>query len=262
MSTNIVAIPFHETQIIALEEDDTQWVSLRHVCDSIGIDVENQRRKLKAKSWATAVMKTAVAEDGKQRELTMVDRKTFTMWLATIETSRVKDPGARHMIEQFQNEAADALDAYFHDGGAVNPRVNVAQAQHLTGMALAQAQLNLIQQATSIAHLDPVYVTTMTTLALEKGLNNRPDIPVEVRPLYAEDYLKEQGISGKALKSMRSTFGRAVAAEYERRYGNKPMKAFGEVGHRARQINSYTEQDRGLFDEVFNAKFAEQGVLV
>lgn len=263
MSEDIVSIPFHETQIIALEEDGTQWVSLRHACDSIGIDVENQRRKLKAKSWAVAVMKTATGNDGKSYEMTMIDRKTFTMWLATIETSRVKDGGARHRIEQFQNEAADALDSYFHDGGAVNPRVNVAQAQHLTGMALAQAQLNLIQQATDIATLDPVYVTTMTTLALEKGLNNRPDIPVEMRPLYSEDYLKEQGISGKALKSMRSTFGRAVASEYERRYGVKPMKAFGEVGHRARQINSYTEQDRPLFDDVFNERFASQlGILV
>lgn len=262
MSTNIVSIPFHETQILALEEDGTQWISARHVCDSIGLDWSRQRKKLEAKTWACVALKATHDSSGRKQEITMVDRKTFTMWLATIETSRVKDAGARHMIEQFQNEAADALDAYFHDGGAVNPRVNVEQAQHLTGMALAQAQLNLIQQATSIAHLDPVYVTTMTTLALEKGLNNRPDIPVEVRPLYAEDYLKEQGISGKALKSMRSSFGRAVAAEYERRFGVKPMKAFGEVGHRARQINSYTEQDRGLFDDVFNAKFAEQGVLV
>lgn len=261
MSHSIVAIPFHETQIIAIEEDGTKWVSIRHACDSIGIDVENQRRKLKAKPWAVAVMKTATAGDGKSYEMTMIDRKTFTMWLATIETSRVKDERARLMIEQFQDEAADALDAYFNDGGAVNPRVNVAQAQSLSGMALAQAQLNLIQQATSIADLDPVYVTTMTTLALEKGLNNRPDIPVEVRPLYTEDYLKSQGVSGKALKSMRSVFGRAVAAEYAKRYGVKPMKAFGEVGSRARQINSYTEQDRKLFDDVFAEKFATQGVL-
>lgn len=262
MSTNIVSIPFHETQIIAIEEDGTQWVSARHVCESIGLDWSRQRKKLDAKSWAVVALKATTGRDGKTYETTMVDRKTFTMWLATIETSRVKDKGARCMIEQFQNEAADALDAYFNDGGAVNPRINVEQAQHLGGMALAQAQLNLIQQATSIAQLDPVYVTTMTTLALEKGLNNRPDIPFEHRPLYTEDYLRDQGVSGKALKSIRSTFGRAVSAEYERRYGVKPMKAFGEVGHRARQINSYTEQDRPLFDDVFNAKFAEQGVLV
>lgn len=261
MSTNIVSIPFHETQIIAIEEDGTQWIALRHVCESMGIAFSRQLRKLKEKTWARCVLKDTTGSDGKTYEMTMIDRQTFLMWLATINESRVNEDH-RDLVIAYQAEAVGVIDDYFTKGKAVNPRINVEQAQQLGGMALAQAQLNLIQQATSIAQLDPVYVTTMTTLALEKGLNNRPDIPFEHRPLYTEDYLRDQGVSGKALKSMRSTFGRAVSAEYERRYGVKPMKAFGEVGHRARQINSYTEQDRGLFDDVFNAKFAEQGVLV
>lgn len=34
-------------------------------------------------------MMTTVAADGKTREMTFIDRRTFTMWLATIDTGRV-----------------------------------------------------------------------------------------------------------------------------------------------------------------------------
>lgn len=253
MSKAIVSIPFHETQIIALEEDGTHWVSPRHVCASIGIDWKNQHSKLNAKSWACVVLKTTHDSSGRSQELTMVDRKTFTMWLATIETSRVKDLDARRMIEQFQNEAADALDAYFNDGGAVNPRATPAQAQSVADRALAIAkdQLSLISLATSIADLDPTYVANMTRIALGRGMGEVPELPSQDMPLYAEDYLKERGVKGEKLKSLRSTFGRALATEYERLHGEKPKKGIGEVGSRARPINAYTAADRPLFDQVY-----------
>nr|DAS57214.1 MAG TPA: hypothetical protein [Caudoviricetes sp.] len=34
-------------------------------------------------------MMTTVAADGKTREMTFIDRRTFTMWLATIDTGRL-----------------------------------------------------------------------------------------------------------------------------------------------------------------------------
>ena len=50
----------------------------------------------------------------------MIDRRTFTMWLATVDENRVK-PTARAVVAAFQAEAADALDAYFSTGGASKP---------------------------------------------------------------------------------------------------------------------------------------------
>lgn len=41
------------------------------------------------RSWATVVVRTTVAADGKTREKTFIDRRTFTMWLATIDTGRL-----------------------------------------------------------------------------------------------------------------------------------------------------------------------------
>ncbi|WP_425305168.1 phage antirepressor N-terminal domain-containing protein [Corynebacterium diphtheriae] len=40
-------------------------------------------------SWATTVKMTGVGLDGKNREMTCIDLRTLTMWLATIDTNRV-----------------------------------------------------------------------------------------------------------------------------------------------------------------------------
>ena len=65
---------------------------------------------------------TSVAADGKTREMVFIDRRTFTMWLATIDTGRVKNERTRELVRTYQCEAADALDRYFNEGVAINPR--------------------------------------------------------------------------------------------------------------------------------------------
>lgn len=51
-----------------------------------------------------------------------VDRRTFIMWLATINENRVPEGPVRDRVIAFQAEAAGALDAYFAEGIAVNHR--------------------------------------------------------------------------------------------------------------------------------------------
>jgi hypothetical protein len=114
--------------------DGKPEVALRHASETVGLDYSTQLRKLKGKSWATVVMRPTVAEDGKSREMAMVDRRTFTMWLATIDTNRVNED-ARPVLEAFQAEAADALDAYFNDGGAINPSATADQLDTLVTKA-------------------------------------------------------------------------------------------------------------------------------
>ena len=66
------------------------------------------------------MMTVQMPGDTQRRDVLTVDRRTFTMWLATIDTGRLKNDAARQMLIAFQTEAADALDAYFNAGGA-NP---------------------------------------------------------------------------------------------------------------------------------------------
>lgn len=65
-------------------------MSLRRCCENLGLDVKNQLTKLKIKEWATMVENTMVAEDGKTRSMTLISLDTLPMWLASIETRKVK----------------------------------------------------------------------------------------------------------------------------------------------------------------------------
>lgn len=98
---------------------------------------DGQRRRLGRQPWATVVMTTTVGADGKAREMLTVDRRTFTMWLATIDTGRVKSEKSRGLIAAYQREAADALDRYFHEGAAINAHAT----EHQLNAAIRRAQM-------------------------------------------------------------------------------------------------------------------------
>ncbi|MFI7191411.1 phage antirepressor N-terminal domain-containing protein [Nocardia nova] len=122
MSTELatIKIPGTAATLQATQINGVPFVALRPLCEAIGIDYKNQHVKLKAKSWATMVLSTTVAADGRAREMVMIDRRTLTMWLATIDENRV-DPAAAPTIRAYQAQAADALDSYFSHGGAIAP---------------------------------------------------------------------------------------------------------------------------------------------
>lgn len=64
-------------------------VALRPVCDSLGLDFSGQLQRLQRQSWAVVGMTPTTGSDSKMREMTFIDRRTFTMWLATIDTGRL-----------------------------------------------------------------------------------------------------------------------------------------------------------------------------
>lgn len=95
MSNDIVEIPFHNDTLIAhRSEDGDVFVALRPICNSMGIDFSGQLQKMKRQPWATVGELHTVGADGKTRDMTSVNRKTLTMWLATIDASRLKDEQA------------------------------------------------------------------------------------------------------------------------------------------------------------------------
>lgn len=251
MST-VVEIPFHATTITAMSDEGKPLVSLRHMCESIGLDTEGQRKKLNGKTWATTVMKSAVAEDGKVRQMAMIDRRTMTMWLATIETSRIK-PEARGMLEAFQNEASDALDSYFNDGGAINPRATVDQLNEM--QRKAKFQLELINLARP-SILDAQFLDSKARIVIARAMGEEPEIDPLDMPVYAEEFLRTNGIPKKEMAGARSLFGRRVAKVYKDHYGVAPKKAANEVNGGIRAINSYTERDRWIFEQVWEEFYA------
>lgn len=120
ISDDIVEVPFNGNMMIAKRFDDGEiYTALKPICENIGIAYNGQWERLNRTPWATIRMIRTVGSDGKHRDMVAVSRKTLTMWLATIDTNRLSNEQARKNVTVYQLEAAEALDKYFNEGGAI-----------------------------------------------------------------------------------------------------------------------------------------------
>lgn len=113
MAGELVRVSFHGDVLEAIKDDNGKvWTSLRRCCENLGVSMETQLAKLKTKPWATMMEIITVAEDGKQRSMTMIDLDTLPGWLFSIDARKVK-PAIREKLVQYQREAARVLADYF-----------------------------------------------------------------------------------------------------------------------------------------------------
>lgn len=182
----------------------------------------------------------------------MVDRRTLTMWLATINETRVA-PEVKETLIVYQREAVNALDEYFHKGGAVNPRATEHQINAL--IRQAQMQMELCQAAKGL--IRPEHLEAKARVILARGLGEAPELDEGTRPLYTADFLKDKNLSSKKLRSISGVFGKRMKAAYTLEYGREPEKyPLNLPNGQVRQVNAYTESDRPLMEQVWDKYFA------
>lgn len=252
-NTTVATIPFHGTNIQSVEIDGNPHIVLKPMVESIGMDYSRQLQKLKGKSWATMGMTATVGADGKSREMTVIDLRTLTMWLATIDENRVSEE-ARPLVVAYQSEVADAIEAYWSKGGAINPRATEHQMNAL--LRQTQMQMELCQVAKGLIH--PDHLEAKARIVLARGLGEAPELDPGTRPLYAQDYLKEKNLSAKQRRSKAPMFGKRLKKMYVEKYGREPEKYDMDMQNgQVRPVNAYTEADRPLMDEVWNKFFVE-----
>ena len=250
MSTQLVTIPVPGTSnpIMAVQKDGTEWVAARHICEALGINWKSQHRKLTERSWSTIHILTTVGADGKNRDMAMVDRRTLTMWLATINETRVA-PEVKETLIAYQREAVNALDSYFHKGGAINPRAEEHQLNAL--LRQSQMQMELCQAAKGLIH--PDHLEAKARIVLARGLGEAPELDPATRPLYTADFLKSKNLSAKKMKSVAPMFGKRMKALYTLEKGREPEKYDLTLPNgQVRRVNGYTEADRPLMQRVWD----------
>lgn len=204
---------------------------------------------------------TSVAADGKEREMTMVDRRTFTMWLATIDTSRIKDEGARELLVAFQREAADVLDAYF------------------SGQAIGQAaipeaieyQFRLLERARDLLSPETLEAETLHVIRGEKP-HSQVNVTEEPRPLPSSlggergwfsyrEYVESRGVP--ANHSVIASLAVYTVRVFLRERGTAPGNLDG-YRHlsptRGGYITGFTEADLPLLDEAWAKVCQRRGV--
>lgn len=251
MSTNLtpVSVTPATPPIMAVEHEGKPWVSVKHVCEALGIDTESQRKKLKSKPWTCSVMITAQVS-GQGRETYMIDRRTLTMWLATIDTNRVSE-AARPTLEAYQLEAADALDRYFHEGGAINPNATTDQLDRLDREVQRRREsaelLTLLQDV-----LPKAYAETVGKELIAESRGHTPTVPEHERTLEVMAYLNSKGVPKNTATKYASSFGRKVKEHYIATTGELPKSAPKMVNGATREVTYYTQTDRHIFDTVWN----------
>lgn len=202
---------------------------------------------------------TGVAADNKMHEMTFIDRRTFTMWLAAIDTGRLKNEHTRELVRTYQCEAADALDKYFNEGTAINPRAVEAFAPSTEDKAMNRAAglADLIGKFRGIIADD--YLDAKARIVLARAMGDTPEIEAKARPLYIQDYLREKGATKDEVRrcSSSSSFGRYVRTAYVAERGVEPGKRLDETpSGQVRETYAYTEADRPIFDRAWGKSYA------
>lgn len=254
----LTRVPFHDTTIYTTA--DGAYVALRPVCEALGLDVHSQRHRLQRQPWAVEVIMTSTGADGKTYEMTFIDRRTFAMWLATIDTGRVKNEHTRELVRTYQCEAADALDKYFNEGIAVNPRAVEASALDAEDRALNRARQLVEIHMLAQGAVSPDHLEAKIRIILAQARGEHPEIEASARPLYVQDYMREKGVSGKNLKSYASAFGKRVKKAYAAEHDGKDPNVYLQEtpSGQVREVCAYTEADRPLLDRIWNERYAEK----
>lgn len=245
-----IPVPTIDAPLTAMRTDGKVQVSLRHACEKIGLDFASQHRKLKSKTWAGVVMMTTPSTGGEQATA-MIDRRTFTMWLATIDANRVAEQ-ARPIVEAYQAEAADALDAYFHEGGAINPGATVDQLERLA--IQSERQMRIVRLADGI--IDGKHLEAKARVILARAMGETPELDPASIPLYVSDYLKSKNLASDLIAAKAPGFGRRLKGLYVAEHGDAPKKAYQDLPNgTVREVFAYTQVDKPLFDKIWNAHY-------
>ena len=234
--------------------DGQPHIILKPAVDELGLDYSTQVRKLKGRSWAVMGSAPTTGSDGKTYEMSVVPVRTFLMLLATVNENRVSD-AARPVLVAFQNETADAIEAYWTQGGAINPRASEEQLDSLISRAKQQAEVLSILSGI----VSPEWLETKGRMVASRALGEEPEIdPLDV-PLYVPDFLKDKGLKRKQIESVQSWFGRRAAALYEAEYGEKPGKRQSDLPNGSvRETFAWTSRHLPLFEDTWLRYYAEQ----
>lgn len=244
--SEIIRIPFHGDEILAVGVDGKPHIVLKPALEAIGLDYWSQVAKLKGKSWARTGLVPVRDSAGRAQDTTVVDVRTFLMLLATIDERRVGQD-VRPKLIAYQAEVADVIEAYWTQGGAINPRATDEQLATIISRAKAQAEV-----LTALAGIvDPKWLEAKARHVAARALGEEPEVPFEDRPISVGEYLDERGVRKAMQRSMAPNFGKRVKAAYVSKYGRAPEQVERFIDGATRSVCGYTEADRHLFDAVW-----------
>lgn len=243
-SREVVKLDLSAGSIHTTLVDGQPQIVLKPGVEELGLDYSTQVRKLKGRSWAVMGTAPTTGSDGKTYDMTVVPVRTFLMLLATVNENRVAYLHRKTLIA-FQNETADAIEAYWTQGGAINPRASEEQLDSLISRAKQQAEvLSILAPIVS-----PEWLETKARLVAARALGEEPEIdPLDV-PLYVPDFLKSMGLKRKEVESKQGWFGRYAVAICKELRVDPPQERQADLPNGSvRKTKAWTERHRPVFE--------------
>jgi hypothetical protein len=234
--------------------DGQPHIVLKSAVEDLGLDYSTQVRKLKGRSWAVMGTAPTTGSDGKTYDMTVVPVRTFLMLLATVNENRVGHLQRKTLVA-FQDETADAIEAYWTQGGAINPRATEAQLDSLISRAKQQAEvLSILAPIVS-----PEWLETKGRLVAARALGEEPEVdPLDV-PLYVPDFLKAMGLKRKEIESKQGWFGRYAVAICGELKVEPPAERHSDLPNGSvRKTKAWTERHRPVFELTWARHYADQ----
>jgi hypothetical protein len=235
--------------------DGQPHIVLKQAVEDLGLDYSTQLAKLKTRSWASVGQSPMqMPGDDQTRSVTIVPVRTFLMLLATVNENRVK-AAVRPTLIAFQNETADAIEAYWTQGGAINPRATEEQLDSLISRAKLQAEVLSVLSGI----VDPAWLETKGRMVAARALGEEPEVdPLDI-PLYVPDFLSGKGLNRRQVESVQSWFGRRAAALFEAEHGEKPGKRQSDLPNGSvRETYAWTARHLPLFEDTWVRFYADQ----
>lgn len=123
-SQSLVTLDFHGTPITTFEVDGKPYVSLRSLCEAIGLSWSGQFEKVKRDPVLSSVVRVirTTGSDGKSYEMTSLPLDMVQGWFFKIDSNRVRE-SLKERVILFQRECYPALNSYWSRGVAVRPAI-------------------------------------------------------------------------------------------------------------------------------------------
>lgn len=244
--TDTALTPFHygDEQVRTYEEDGEIWFIATDVARILGYrDAEKMTRNLEEDEVGTHIVGTRAGS-----------RSVSTISLAglfhVLNTARVE---AVRPFKRWVNH--EVLPSIYRTGSYSLPGATPAPNAGDLALTRAAGLADIIGRFRGI--IDDGYLEAKARIVLARAMGDTPEIEASARPLYVQDYMREQGVSSDNIKSYAPTFGKYVKKAYLAERGVEPGKRFDETpSGQVREVCVYTEADRPIFDHAWSKSYA------
>ena len=243
-STTLTPFHYGDEQVRTYEEDGEIWFIAADVARVLGYrDAEKMTRNLHAYEVGTHIVGTRAGS----RSMSVINLGGL---FHALNAARVE---AAEPFQRWVNH--EVLPSIYRTGSYSLPGATPAPNAGDPALTRAAGLADIISRFRGI--IDDGYLEAKARIVLARAMGDTPEIEASARPLYVQDYMREQGVSSDNIKSYAPTFGKYVKKAYKAERSVEPGKRFDETpSGQVREVCVYTEADRPIFDRAWSKSYA------